>query len=107
MPSGVIRRTSLAFASVRYRLPQGSATTLRRSSAEPVNAICVARQPFPLASVDPVHAVFAFEADAPPAIVLTVKGSAIGAADNGYTVGGFTVILTEDEGEDAKFVVPV
>src|SRR5580692_6847104 len=65
-PLGAMRRTTLATASVRYTLPKGSATTLRRST-DPPKRIEVAGQPSPKLSVS-----LAQFPVAPPAIVVIV-----------------------------------
>ncbi len=65
-PLGAMRRTTLATASVRYTLPNGSAATLRKST-EPPKTIDVAGQPSPKLSVAAEQLALA-----PPASVVMV-----------------------------------
>src|SRR3984957_1267337 len=95
-PLGALRRITLATPSVRYTLPNGSATTLRRS-IDPPKMIEVAGHPSPKLSVSPAQL-----AVAPPAIVVIVYGSGMGLLGSGIIVPAVTVKAIGGDAEPAK-----
>ena len=86
-------------------LPKGSAATARKSF-DALMVVAVAWQPSPKLSVEPAQVVLALLAVAPPAIVVMVKGRAMGLLGNPIIVGRLMVTVMGAEADPAKPPLP-